>query len=231
VGLDVETPKNGFQNGEKKMKFIKLLTVSFAVMMLIVSCGKQTAPTVTPEDTRDLSASSEAADRLGLNQNDAEFGLEDKESGPSVDLNVPVEEVSQPPVLSSDITLTDLDTYMILPGDFLIKIAESEYGNFRRWREIYAWNEEKIGGNPNLIYPYHYLTLRRENKVEEFKPGFSEYEVSSGETLWDIAGKLYGDPVAWIILYLDNTDRLNGNSNFLDPGMRLQVRDSINPKA
>tara|TARA_Y100000590_G_scaffold462499_2_gene626767 strand:+ start:14175 stop:14831 length:657 start_codon:yes stop_codon:yes gene_type:complete len=215
---------------KRKMKFMKLLVGSFSVMMLIVSCGKQTAPLVTPEDTRDLNASGEGADRLGLNQNDSEFAVEEEESGPSVDLNAPVEEVSEPPVLSSDITLTDWDTYMIVPGDFLIRIAESEYGNFRRWREIYAWNEEKIGGNPNLIYPYHYLTLRRENKVEEFKPGFSEYEVSSGETLWYIAGKLYGDPVAWIILYLDNTDRLNGNSNFLDPGMRLQVRDSISPK-
>ena len=216
---------------KRKMKFIKLLVGSFAVMMLIVSCGKQTAPAVTPENTNELNASGGAADRLGLNQNDSEFVVEEEESGPSVDLNAPVEEVSEPPVLSSDIILTDWDTYMIVPGDFLIKIAESEYGNFRRWREIYTWNEEKIGGNPNLIYPYHYLTLRRENKVEEFKPGFSEYEVSSGETLWDIAGKLYGDPVAWIILYLDNADRLNGNSNFLDPGMRLQVRDSINPKA
>ena len=120
---------------------------------------------------------------------------------------------------------------MIVPGDFLIKIANQQYGNFRRWREIYSWNREDVGDDPNLIYPYRYLTLNRDNMVEKFKPGFSEYEVSSGETLWDIAGKLYGDPVAWIILYLDNTDRLNGNSNSLDPGMRLQVRDRIDPKA
>ncbi len=223
------------------MKISKLLIGSFAVMMLVVSCGKQTAPSVTPEDARGLNAADESADRLGLNQNDSEFAIEEsvveetvvesEESGPSVDLTASVAEVSEPPAISSDITLTDWDTYMIAPGDFLIKIAEAEYGNFRRWREIYAWNEEEIGNNPNLIYPYHYLTLRRENKVEEFRPGFSEYEVSSGETLWDIAGKLYGDPVAWIILYLDNADRLNGNSNFLDPGMTLQVRDSINPKA
>ena len=28
----------------------------------------------------------------------------------------------------------------------------------------------------------------------------------------------------------DNTEKLNGNSNFLDPGMRLQVRNNIDPK-
>lgn len=157
------------------------------------------------------------------------------ETVPSVDLAAPrqtvAEIVSEAPAVSDDITLTQWATYMIVPGDFLIKIAREEYGNFRRWREIYAWNREEIGDNPNLIYPYHYLTLKREKKVDEFAPGISEYEVSPGETLWDIAGKLYGDPVAWIILYLDNTERLNGNSNFLSPGMKLQVRDKINPKA
>ena len=215
------------------MKNWKLLISTMAILILIVSCGKQTAPSVSPEDTKALPSASESANRMGLEQNDAEINISNEtESGPSVDLTTPVPTVvMETPAMSSDIALTDWDTYMIVPGDFLIKIANKQYGNFRRWREIYSWNREDLGDNPNLIYPYHYLTLKRENMVEEFKPGFSEYEVSSGETLWDIAGKLYGDPVAWIILYLDNAERLNGNSNFLDPGMRLQIRDRIDPKA
>ena len=215
------------------MKNWKLLISSMAILMFVISCGKQTAPSVSPQDTKTLTSTSESENRIGLDNNDAEINISNEaESGPSVDLTTPVSTVvMEAPAISSDIALTDWDTYMIVPGDFLIKIANKQYGNFRRWREIYSWNKEDLGDNPNLIYPYHYLTLKRENMVEEFKPGFSEYEVSSGETLWDIAGKLYGDPVAWIILYLDNTDRLNGNSNFLDPGMRLQIRDSIDPKA
>ena len=215
------------------MKNWKLLISTMAILMLVVSCGKQTAPSVSPEDTKALTSASESANRMGLEQNDAEINISNEtESGPSVDLTTPIPTVvMEAPAMSSDIALTDWDTYMIVPGDFLIKIANKQYGNFRRWREIYSWNREDLGDDPNLIYPYHYLTLKRENMVEEFKPGFSEYEVSSGETLWDIAGKLYGDPVAWIILYLDNTDRLNGNSNFLNPGMRLQIRDMIDPKA
>ena len=201
--------------------------------MFVISCGKQTAPSVSPQDTKALTSANESENRMGLDNNDAEINISNEaESGPSVDLTTPVPAVvMEAPAMSSDIALTDWDTYMIVPGDFLIKIANKQYGNFRRWREIYSWNKEDLGDNPNLIYPYHYLTLKRENMVEEFKPGFSEYEVSSGETLWDIAGKLYGDPVAWIILYLDNAERLNGNSNFLDPGMRLQIRDRIDPKA
>ena len=201
--------------------------------MFVISCGKQTAPSVSPKDTKALTSASESANRMGLENNDAEINISNEaESGPSVDLTTPVPTVvMEAPAMSNDIALTDWDTYMIVPGDFLIKIANKQYGNFRRWREIYSWNREDLGDNPNLIYPYHYLTLKRDSMVEKFKPGFSEYEVSSGETLWDIAGKLYGDPVAWIILYLDNADRLNGNSNFLDPGMRLQIRDRIDPKA
>ena len=215
------------------MKNWKLLISTMAILMFVISCGKQTAPSVSPQDTKTLTSASESANRMGLDNNDAEINISNEaESGPSVDLTTPVPTVvMETPAMSSDIALTDWDTYMIVPGDFLIKIANKQYGNFRRWREIYSWNKEDLGDNPNLIYPYHYLTLKRENMVEEFKPGFSEYEVSSGETLWDIAGKLYGDPVAWIILYLDNTDRLNGNSNFIDPGMRLQIRDRIDPKA
>ena len=214
------------------MKNWKLLISTMAILMLVISCGKQTAPSVSPQDTKALTSANESENRMGLDNNDAEINISNEaESGPSVDLTTPVPTVvMEAPAMSSDIALTDWDTYMIVPGDFLIKIANKQYGNFRRWREIYSWNKEDLGDNPNLIYPYHYLTLKRENMVEEFKPGFSEYEVSSGETLWDIAGKLYGDPVAWIILYLDNTDRLNGNSNFLDPGMRLQIRDEIDPK-
>ena len=214
------------------MKNWKLLISTMAILMFVISCGKQTAPSVSPQDTKALTSANESENRMGLDNNDAEINISNEaESGPSVDLTTPVPTVvMEAPAMSSDIALTDWDTYMIVPGDFLIKIANKQYGNFRRWREIYSWNKEDLGDNPNLIYPYHYLTLKRENMVEEFKPGFSEYEVSSGETLWDIAGKLYGDPVAWIILYLDNTDRLNGNSNFLDPGMRLQIRDRIDPR-
>ena len=205
----------------------KLLIGSLALMMLLASCGKQTAPSVSPEDTRDLNSANDL-DRMGLNQSDN--NIDSDQSGPSIDITLPIENISESPNIDSNINLTEWDTYMIVPGDFLISIASAEYGNFRKWQEIYSWNKEQIGDNPNLIYPYHYLTLKRENKVEEYQPGFSPYEVSSGETLWKIAEKLYGDPVAWIILYLDNSEKLNGNGNFLDPGMKLQVRDNIDPK-
>ena len=212
------------------MKNIKKFNFFFLLSFFITSCGQQTAPPVMQNDINEISKTDEDAnDRLAMDQNDSEMNFED--GGPSLDLSIPQPDAVREAPISNPLNLTSWDTYMILPGDFLIKIAKKEYGNYQKWKEIYNWNKEEIGNNPNLIYPYHYLSLKKKEMVEEFKPGFSAYKVNEGETLWDIASKLYGDPVAWIILYLDNAENLNGNSNNLSPGTILQVRDQIDPKA
>ena len=212
-----------------QMKNIKYIYSTFIICFLLISCSQQTAPPVIQENINDISTNANNEnDRLAMDQNDSDINFED--SGHSIDLSIPQPEAVKQAPDSDPLNLTSWDTYMILPGDFLIKIAKKEYGNYERWKEIYDWNKKEIGNNPNLIYPYHYLSLKKAEMVEEFKPGFSNYKVNEGETLWDIAGKLYGDPVAWIILYLDNAENLNGNSNSLSPGTILQVRDEINPK-
>jgi len=43
-------------------------------------------------------------------------------------------------------------TYVVVKGDTLSQIAEREYGDASRWREIYQANRATIK-NPNLIYP------------------------------------------------------------------------------
>ena len=49
-------------------------------------------------------------------------------------------------------------TYVVVKGDSLSKIAEREYGNANRWREIYEANRATIK-NPNLIYPGQKLRI------------------------------------------------------------------------
>ena len=49
-------------------------------------------------------------------------------------------------------------TYVVVKGDSLSKIAEREYGNANRWREIYEANRATIK-NPNLIYPGQRLRI------------------------------------------------------------------------
>ena len=119
------------------MKTTKLLIYSFAIMMLLISCGKQTmTEPIKPEEPRGLNTTDEL-NRIELDQSDDNIV-----SGPSVDISLPVNTISEKPEISSNINLTEWDTYMIVPGDFLISIASEEYGNFRKWQEIYSWNRQ-----------------------------------------------------------------------------------------
>jgi nucleoid-associated protein YgaU len=49
-------------------------------------------------------------------------------------------------------------TYVVVKGDTLPKIAEREYGNGERWREIYQANRATIK-NPNFVHPGQKLRL------------------------------------------------------------------------
>lgn len=46
---------------------------------------------------------------------------------------------------------TQEDIYIVLPGDCLWHIAELRLGDGRKWTELYEWNREAIGENPDLI--------------------------------------------------------------------------------
>jgi nucleoid-associated protein YgaU len=122
------------------------------------------------------------------------------------------------------------ESYMIQRGDFLIKIAKKEYGDWRKWRDIYRWNKEEIGDNPNLIYPYHFLDLLKPiDQVKDCDLRFTTRVVHRGETLWSIAGEVYGDPLAWIVLFWDNEEILEAGEGVLYPGMELKIRIHIDP--
>lgn len=120
--------------------------------------------------------------------------------------------------------------YMIRPNDYLTKIAYKEYGNPFEWRRIYSWNRDRIGDNPNLIYPYHELQLYKpEDEVHEWDYDYLIHVVVSGETLWSIAADEYGDSIAWIVIFWDNEDTLNSNAGRIKPGMELRIRTELWP--
>ena len=120
--------------------------------------------------------------------------------------------------------------YMIRHNDYLTKIAANEYGNPNEWRRIYNWNRERIGDNPNLIYPYHELELRKPtDQIVEWEYDYTLHIVQSGETLWSIAGQAYGDQIAWIVIFWDNEETLKSNAGWLKPGMELRLRTELWP--
>lgn len=119
--------------------------------------------------------------------------------------------------------------YMIQPNDYLIKIAGNMYEDKSMWRDIYDWNRDLIGDNPNLIYPFHELLLKQvpiEN-TNELEYDFYNYEIGSNETLWSIAAEEYGNPYAWIVIYRDNKDILGEEMENLEPGTVIKLRDKL----
>jgi nucleoid-associated protein YgaU len=64
---------------------------------------------------------------------------------------------------SSQLTQEDehaADTYTVVRGDSLSKIAKRLYGNGNQWKRIYEANRDKIE-NPDLIYPGQVLRIPR----------------------------------------------------------------------
>lgn len=124
------------------------------------------------------------------------------------------------------------EEYMVKPGDYLIKIAKNEYGDWKRWRDIYDWNRKEIGDNPNLIYPYHFLDMKKPmDQVEKSEPVFNEYIIQKGDNLWTIAGQTYGDEKSWIVIYWDNEEIIDAEGGILSPGMILQLRTKLDPRS
>jgi nucleoid-associated protein YgaU len=50
------------------------------------------------------------------------------------------------------------DTYIVVKGDSLSKIAKREYGDANKWRAIYEANRDVIK-DPDLIYPGQSLRI------------------------------------------------------------------------
>ena len=51
------------------------------------------------------------------------------------------------------------ETYTVVSGDNLSKIAKRYYGSANAWRRIYEANKDVIGGNPDLIRPGQKLRI------------------------------------------------------------------------
>lgn len=118
--------------------------------------------------------------------------------------------------------------YMTKPNDWLSKIAISEYGEVTMWRSIWKWNYEEIGENPNLIYPYKELDLKKpREEAEEIEYDLVDYTVKQSETLWSIAKDEYGCNYAWIVILRDNYDLIGNNPDSVEPGTILKLRTKL----
>ncbi len=51
------------------------------------------------------------------------------------------------------------DSYTVVSGDSLSKIAKNHYGDAAKWHQIYEANKALIGNNPDLIEVGQVLTI------------------------------------------------------------------------
>lgn len=118
--------------------------------------------------------------------------------------------------------------YMVKPGDYLSLIALHEYGKLGMWRLIYQWNRKKIGQNPNLIYPFHELLLKKPKEIaNDLEYEFYDYTVKANESLWSIAGREYQNHYAWIVILRDNTGVIGSNLEHIPAGTVLKIRTNL----
>ncbi len=132
--------------------------------------------------------------------------------------------------IDRELTYTDSISYLVMirPHDYLGKIAKREYDNPGQWRNIYQWNKELVGDDPNIIHPYNELKLfKPEHEITDRSYDYVIHAVAQGETLWSIARDWYGDNLAWKLVYSDNEELFNSSGGRLINGMELKIRTSL----
>ena len=147
-------------------KFLTSITLIF-----IVSCGKQTAPALELQDTDSAKISSDVK-RVELpNPQEATFAAETEvieesnptetpEHGPATDVDKDKKIVSEKPKkeikVDPEVLFPDFawEKYMVEPGDYLIKIAKKEYGDFVH----IMWDIARIDPNEDLHFK-HFVKL------------------------------------------------------------------------
>jgi len=66
------------------------------------------------------------------------------------------------------------ELYRVEQGDTLSQIAESQYGNWVKWHDLYSVNHDRIS-DPDLIYPGQRLRLLTDDEINFFREKNGEY--------------------------------------------------------
>ena len=112
-------------------------------------------------------------------------------------------------------------------NETLYGIAELKLGDAKNWSLIYEWNKEVMDFDSTLIYPYQILQIKTQLEINENNnENKSTYLVKQGDSLWDIATKVYGDPYAWQLIVHDNKV-LFDDPNKIIINQKLMIRPQL----
>ncbi len=211
----------------------KYLLVLF-VLGFLIGCSSKEA--VEEEETSEQAQQEAVVAEEEEKEPETETKPEDVKPEKKEDLKVVPEEKEEKAELKKEKEKEEAETlpdsvdviYMTRPGDYLTKIALNEYGRTSVWRKIWDWNYEKIGDNPDLIFPYQEYDLKKPREVAKpVKYDVYDYTVEPGETLWSIARNEYGNNYAWVVILRDNFDLLGDDYDTLEPGTELKLRTKL----
>lgn len=129
-------------------------------------------------------------------------------------VNQPLAEVPAPaPLMQAH----EFEHYKISKGETLMMAAFRIYGDYRKWKELKAWNREEIKGGLHSG-----MELKYEAPAEKFvwQPNGLPYLVRQGNTLGTISKDKYGTTRKWKDLY-ENNRPLIRNPNVIFAGFTL----------
>jgi nucleoid-associated protein YgaU len=120
------------------------------------------------------------------------------------------------------------ETYVVKPGDTLMKISFEKFGNVYRWREILASNREKIT-NISSLTPGTELTINGTDYVVVMRNG-KPYLIRRGDTLGKISRQFYGVSGHWRDIWKNNPQLIR-DPNKIYAGFTLYYQDKSELRA
>lgn len=97
------------------------------------------------------------------------------------------------------------ETVVVKKGDTLSKIANKEYGNWRLWKLIWKANRDKVGKDPNKIFP------KQELVIPDIPTTNKDYIVKKGDSYKSISKDNYG-----LADYSGHIKKSNGYNSLLE---------------
>ena len=162
----------------------------------------------------------------------------------------PAPAASHASLLSSSPAPAADQNVQVQPGDSLWAIAGQEYGKPQEWPQIWGANQGQVEDNgqtftdPSLIDPGWQLTVPDASPAATTVPPVEtpaaaasppalnaeqEVEVQSGDSLWAISGREYGNPQDWTQIWDADQGQTEENGqvftdpSLIDPGWELPV--------
>jgi nucleoid-associated protein YgaU len=131
----------------------------------------------------------------------------------------PAQRPQAKPVPAQRPAATQGGRYVIKRGDTLWDIAAVTLGSPLKWPSLYEANRGIIK-RPSLIYPGQTLVIPTGEAATRPSHVRGTHTVRRGETLWEIADSVYGDPLRWKALYQANRGIIKRPS-LIYPGQTL----------